>query len=58
MPQPNLVEMLAQLRAGGVEVVRGPASLENGKFAWIMDSDGNTVELWEPMCWDDKNKGP
>jgi predicted enzyme related to lactoylglutathione lyase len=52
----NLVEMLAQLRAGGVEIVKGPESHENGKFAWIMDPDGNKVELWEPMAWDDKNK--
>jgi predicted enzyme related to lactoylglutathione lyase len=53
----NLGEMLAQLRAGGVEVIGGPESHENGKFAWIMDPDGNKVELWEPMIWDDKNKG-
>ena len=53
----NLDEMLAQLRASGVEVVKGPESAENGKFAWIMDPDGNKVELWEPMLWDDKNKG-
>lgn len=53
----NLGEMLAQLRASGVEVVGGPESHENGKFAWIMDPDGNKVELWEPMKWDDKNKG-
>lgn len=53
----NLDEMLAQLHAGGVEVVKGPESAENGKFAWIMDPDGNKVELWEPMLWDDKNKG-
>ncbi len=53
----NLGEMLAQLRAGGVEVIGGPESHENGRFAWIMDPDGNKVELWEPMIWDDKNKG-
>ena len=53
----NLVELLKQLRAGGVEVLKGPESAENGKFAWIMDPDGNKVELWEPMVWDDKNKG-
>ena len=44
-------------RAGGVEVIQGPESHENGKFAWIMDPDGNKVELWEPKLWDDKNKG-
>ena len=49
--------LLTQLRAGGVEIVKGPESAENGKFAWIMDPEGNKVELWEPMIWDDKNKG-
>lgn len=53
----NLDELIAQLRADGVEVVSGPESAENGKFAWIMDPDGNKVELWEPMNWDEKNKG-
>ena len=52
----NLGELLTQLRASSVEVVSGPESHENGKFAWIMDPDGNKVELWEPMAWDDKNK--
>ena len=53
----DLDELLAQLGAAGVEVVGGPESHENGKFAWIMDPDGNKVELWEPMEWNDKNKG-
>ena len=53
----NLDEMISQLRASGVEIVKGPESAENGKFAWVMDPDGNKVELWEPMLWDDKNKG-
>ncbi|HKY43491.1 MAG TPA: VOC family protein [Pyrinomonadaceae bacterium] len=52
----NLDEMLAQLRADGVEIIQGPESAENGKFAWIMDPDGNKVELWEPMIWYEKNK--
>jgi len=53
----NFGELLEQLRAGGVEVIQGPESHENGKFAWIMDPDENKVELWEPKVWDDKNKG-
>lgn len=52
----DLTGMLERLRADGVEIVQGPESHENGKFAWIMDPDGNKVELWEPMIWDDKNK--
>lgn len=27
-----------------------------GKFLWILDPEGNKVELWEPMLWDEKNK--
>ena len=52
----NMAEMLAQLRRNGVEILKGPESHENGKFAWIIDPDGNKVELWEPMAWDEKNK--
>jgi len=53
----NLDEMLESLRAAGVQIVGGPESHENGKFAWILDLDGNKVELWQPMAWDEKNKG-
>lgn len=53
----DLDEMIAQLRSEGVEIVGGPESHENGKFAWIMDPERNKVELWEPMVWDEKNKG-
>lgn len=52
----DLDEMLGQLRAAGVEVVGGPESHENGRFAWILDPDGNKVELWEPRPWDEANK--
>lgn len=53
----DLDALLAQLRDAGVGIVNGPESHENGKFAWIMDPEGNKVELWEPMLWDEKNKG-
>lgn len=52
----DLDALLAQIQAAGIAVVDGPQSHENGKFAWVMDPDGNKVELWEPMPWDDKNK--
>lgn len=52
----DLDGLLEQLRAGGVAIVGGPESHENGKFAWIMDPDGNKVELWQPMAWDAGNK--
>ena len=43
--------MIAQLKAGGVEIHKGPEQAENGKFAWIIDPDGNKIELWEPRIW-------
>lgn len=52
----DLDALLAQLRTDGIAIVGGPESHENGKFAWIMDPDGNKVELWQPMAWDAKNK--
>ncbi|HXT63968.1 MAG TPA: VOC family protein [Pyrinomonadaceae bacterium] len=45
----NLDELLQQLRADGVDV--DPKSGEPsdfGKFGWIMDPEGNRIELWEP----------
>ena len=50
----DLDELLAQLQAGGVEIIQGPESHENGKFAWILDPDANKIELWEPMISDEK----
>ena len=54
----DLEELLAQLRAADIAIVAGPEAHENGRFAWIMDPDGNKVELWQPMAWDEKNKQP
>lgn len=43
--------MIQQLTEGGVEIVKGPEEHENGRFAWVMDPEGNKVELWEPKAW-------
>jgi predicted enzyme related to lactoylglutathione lyase len=45
----DLDALLEQLRASGVEIVGDPQTDFNGKFAWVVDPDGNKVELWEPM---------
>lgn len=45
----DLDALVAQLREGGVELVGEPESHENGKFAWILDPEGNKLELWEPI---------
>jgi predicted enzyme related to lactoylglutathione lyase len=52
----NMEEMLLQLKAGNIEIQKGPEYHENGVFAWIMDPAGNKLELWEPMAWNEKNK--
>ena len=53
----DMVGLIAKLGRAGVKILKGPESHENGKFAWIMDPDGNKIELWEPKIWDEKNKG-
>lgn len=41
--------MLAQLRAEGVTVVGSIHEMEFGRFGWILDPEGNKIELWEPV---------
>lgn len=43
----NLDELLATLKAEGVTIVGEPEHLEYGKFGWILDPEGNKIELWE-----------
>jgi len=52
----DLDALLEQLRRDGVTIVKGPDVEDNGKFAWIMDPDGNKVELWQPMAPDKTEK--
>jgi len=40
--------LLAQLRTEGVDVDPRVEESEFGKFGWVMDPEGNRVELWEP----------
>jgi catechol 2,3-dioxygenase-like lactoylglutathione lyase family enzyme len=44
----DLGALLSQLREAGVEVVREEEAQGVGRFAWIVDPEGNRVELWEP----------
>ena len=44
----NLEELLETLKAEGVTVMDEIQSAEEGKFGWIMDLEGNKIELWEP----------
>ena len=45
----NLEELLILLKQEGVEQIGNMDSYSYGKFAWIMDPDGNKIELWEPV---------
>ena len=44
----ELDQLLAKLRAEGVTVDGEPQKSEFGYFGWVMDSEGNRIELWEP----------
>jgi len=44
----DLETILKRLRAKGVEIVKQDDSDPNGRFAWVLDPEGNKVELWEP----------
>jgi predicted enzyme related to lactoylglutathione lyase len=45
----DLMEFLKQLKSKGVTVVGDPLDEEYGKFGWILDLEGNKIELWEPV---------
>jgi len=44
----NLEKLLEVLREEGVEVVGEIEKFDYGKFGWVMDPDGQKIELWEP----------
>jgi predicted enzyme related to lactoylglutathione lyase len=44
----NLEELLEELKKEGVEIVGEMQTFDYGKFGWIMDPEGNKIELWEP----------
>ena len=44
----DLDALLAVLRKEGVEIDARREDYDYGRFAWIMDPEGNRIELWEP----------
>jgi predicted enzyme related to lactoylglutathione lyase len=40
--------LIGQLEAAGENVIGKPEESEFGKFGWVMDPEGNKIELWEP----------
>jgi predicted enzyme related to lactoylglutathione lyase len=52
----DLDGVIARFNEGGIALHQGPEGHENGRFAWVIDPDGNKVELWEPKAFDENNK--
>jgi predicted enzyme related to lactoylglutathione lyase len=44
----DLHALLAVLKSEGCDVDPKVEESEYGKFGWVMDPDGNRVELWQP----------
>ena len=44
----DLDAALANVAAGGAEVLDEREEHDFGRFGWFVDPDGNRVELWEP----------
>jgi len=44
----DLHALVAALKAEGCNVLEKIDESEFGKFAWVIDPEGNKVELWEP----------
>jgi predicted enzyme related to lactoylglutathione lyase len=44
----DLDALLIALRAEGCDVQDRTEESEQGKFGWVIDPEGNKVELWQP----------
>jgi predicted enzyme related to lactoylglutathione lyase len=44
----NLAALLQALREEGCNALEKTDDSEFGKFGWVMDPEGNKVELWQP----------
>jgi predicted enzyme related to lactoylglutathione lyase len=46
----DLETLLTQLAAAGVTIDPKRESADYGHFAWIVDPEGNRIELWQPLA--------
>lgn len=44
----DLDALAGQLRGAGIQVTIDPEIYPNGRFARLLDPEGNPIELWEP----------
>ncbi len=45
----DMEALLDRLKQEGVKIVAKQMNESYGRFAWIYDSDGNKIELWQPL---------
>jgi len=45
----DLEALLKVLKEEGGTIVSEMESYDYGKFGWILDPEGNKIELWEPI---------
>lgn len=45
----DLEALMAVLKEEGVTIVGEIETYDYGKFGWILDPEGNKIELWEPI---------
>ena len=45
----NMEGLVEKLKANGVTILDAIETFDYGKFVHIMDSEGNKLELWEPI---------
>ena len=46
----DLLALVKVLREEGCNVLENVDDSDFGKFAWVIDPEGNKVELWEPLA--------
>jgi predicted enzyme related to lactoylglutathione lyase len=44
----NINKLVKKLKENGVTILDSTANYDYGKFVYILDNDGNKIELWEP----------
>jgi predicted enzyme related to lactoylglutathione lyase len=52
----DLEALAKDLETAGIPLLKPIEADENGKFGWVMDPEGNKVELWEPTRRDHEDR--
>jgi predicted enzyme related to lactoylglutathione lyase len=52
----HIESLVKKLQANGVNILDKIETFDYGKFIHIMDSEGNKIELWEPIDADQNER--